>query len=208
MPLETWGKNFIATITSPYTNTTLSSNMFRILASEASTVVTFTPAVRGVANLNVGQYVDVTTNQNFTISSTKPIMVTQYMLGQSYYPGATTGDPAMGILVPTEQFRTSYSFTVPSSITNNFVNIVKPVAQAGLNAPTIYFDGVAINESNFSTAIGSSYHGVYKRNISSTPYTHTITSSQPFGIMVYGHASYTSYIYPGGLDLNLINIVE
>jgi hypothetical protein len=37
---------------------------------------------------------------------------------------------------------------------------------------------------------------------------HTNTSSQPFGIMVYGHASYTSYMYPGGLDLNIINIVN
>ncbi|MBU1244225.1 SUMF1/EgtB/PvdO family nonheme iron enzyme, partial [Myxococcota bacterium] len=208
MPLETWGKNFIATITNPYNGTTASSNMFRILASEASTVVTFTPAVRGVANLNAGQYVDVTTNQNFTISSTKPIMVTQYLLGQSYFSGANEGDPAMGTLVPTEQFRTSYSFSVPSSITHNYVNIVKPVALAGRNAPVIYFDGVALSEALFSTAIGSSYHGVYRRNISTSPYTHTITSSQPFGIMVYGYATTTSYMYPGGLDLNIINIVE
>ncbi|MBU1241174.1 hypothetical protein KJ865_15780, partial [Myxococcota bacterium] len=74
--------------------------------------------------------------------------------------------------------------------------------------PVIYFDGVPINESNFSLAIGSSYHGVYRRNISASPYTHTITSDQPFGIMVYGFAPYTSYFYPGGLDLNIINSAD
>jgi len=26
--------------------------------------------------------------------------------------------------------------------------------------------------------------------------------------MVYGNARFTSYMYPGGLDLNIINIVE
>ena len=30
-------------------------------------------------------------------------------------------------------------------------------------------------------------------------------SSQPFGIMVYGYSSFTSYLFPGGLDLNIIN---
>jgi hypothetical protein len=28
----------------------------------------------------------------------------------------------------------------------------------------------------------------------------------PFGIVVYGFGSYTSYMYPGGLDLTAINI--
>ena len=31
--------------------------------------------------------------------------------------------------------------------------------------------------------------------------THTISSSVPFGITVYGYANYTSYMYPGGLNL-------
>jgi hypothetical protein len=31
-----------------------------------------------------------------------------------------------------------------------------------------------------------------------------ITSSQPFGISVYGHGQDTSYWYPGGLDLDVI----
>jgi len=208
MPLETWGKNFIAAYTSPYTGTSSVANMYRVVAAEDGTTVTFSPAVRPVANLSKGQHVEFTATQDFSITSNKPIAVTQFMLGQQYFTNATTGDPSMTLIVPMEQYRKNYTFTVPSSMTNNFVNIIKPVAQPGKNAPTIYFDGVAIAESSFTQAIGTSYHGVHRRNISASPFNHTITSSQPFGIMVYGHAANTSYMYPGGLDLNIINIVE
>ena len=34
---------------------------------------------------------------------------------------------------------------------------------------------------------------------------HSISSDQPFGIVVYGYGQYTSYIYPGGLDFEQIN---
>ena len=37
---------------------------------------------------------------------------------------------------------------------------------------------------------------------------HTIESNEPFGIVVYGFANYTSYSYPGGLDLKFINPVD
>ncbi|MDY0003749.1 MAG: hypothetical protein RBU30_20800, partial [Polyangia bacterium] len=88
------------------------------------------------------------------------------------------------------------------------LNIVKSVAQPGRNAPTVYLDGVAIPETNFSAAIGNSYLGVARLDITAAPYTHVIESDQPFGIMVYGFARYTSYFYPGGLDLNVINAVN
>jgi hypothetical protein len=35
--------------------------------------------------------------------------------------------------------------------------------------------------------------------------SHLIESSQPFGIVLYGYATYTSYMLPGGLDLAPIN---
>ncbi len=32
---------------------------------------------------------------------------------------------------------------------------------------------------------------------------HTATGNQPFGIEVYGYGYFTSYMYPGGLDLGV-----
>ena len=34
--------------------------------------------------------------------------------------------------------------------------------------------------------------------------SHSITGSAAFGITVYGYGQYTSYWYPGGLDLSTI----
>ena len=34
---------------------------------------------------------------------------------------------------------------------------------------------------------------------------HTINSSAAFGIVVYGYGRFTSYMYPGGLDLERIS---
>jgi hypothetical protein len=35
---------------------------------------------------------------------------------------------------------------------------------------------------------------------------HEIHGDSPFGLVVYGYGSRTSYMYPGGLDLRIVNI--
>ena len=42
--------------------------------------------------------------------------------------------------------------------------------------------------------------------IAGGPHTITGDSEDGFGIAVYGVGSYTSYMYPGGLDIKQINI--
>ena len=200
-PLETWGANYIATTTAYATE-----NQYRVLSSVDSNTVTFNPgSVHGNVTLNEGEYVDLQTTEDFSVSCSEPCAVTEFTLADDYFGSSVDSDPAMGLLVPVEQFRKDYTFLVPSSMTRNYVNIIKPV---GIGAPTIFMDGVAIDEVDFGFAIGNSYYGVARVNISSAPYAHTLESSQPFGIMVYGFASYTSYFYAGGLDLNIINVLE
>jgi len=201
-PLETWGKHYVATITdyAPI-------NWFRVVSSTNNNTVTFTPStVHTAVTLQAGEYVEFQATEHFSVDCTETCAVTEFILADDLFAGDS--DPAMALLVPTEQFRKDYSFTVPSSMTYNWVNVIKPVAQPGRNTPTVYLDGSAIPEASFTAAIGNSYFGVARLDISSAPYPHTITSDQPFGIMVYGFASYTSYFYPGGLDLNLINSVN
>ncbi len=198
-PLETWGKSYVATITDH-----APTNWFRVVSSADSNTVTFNPAaVQSAVVLNEGEYVEFEATQHFSVDCTEPCAVTEFILADDLFTGDS--DPAMALLVPTEQFRRDYTFAVPPSMTHNWVNVIKPV---GIGAPTVYLDGVAIPEASFSQAIGTSYYGVARLDISSAPYDHQISSNQQFGIMVYGFASYTSYFYPGGLDLNLINSVN
>ena len=207
-PLETWGQDYVVPVTA-YAQ----ENQYRVLSAVDNNLVTFTPDVEGSGGvtLNEGDEVTFQTTQNFSVNCTQPCLVTQFILADTYFGAGIDSDPAMGLMVPVEQFRRDYTFQVPSSMTLNYVTIVKPVAQPGIGAPTVYLNGVAILETSFSPAIGTSYLGVARVDLTTGypgVYSFTVDSDQPFGIMVYGFASFTSYLYPGGLDLNLLNSVN
>ena len=115
------------------------------------------------------------------------------MVGQNY-SGSTSaeapGDPAMALAVPVEQFRTSYRFLAPESFEQSYVNVI---AREGAS---VQLDGAEV--SGFEEIPGSVY---LVAKIAVEGEAHAIEGSTPFGIAVYGVGSYTSYMYPGGLDL-------
>ena len=53
--------------------------------------------------------------------------------------------------------------------------------------------------------MGSSGLGVVRHALPKGA-VHTMSSDVPFGIVVYGYGMYTSYMYPGGLDLKTIDV--
>ena len=67
-----------------------------------------------------------------------------------------TGDPAMTISVPTEQYRKAYSFHAPTNYESNFVNITAPTgANITLDGqPTAYgpYDGLSLRASRSASA--------------------------------------------------------
>jgi hypothetical protein len=126
-------------------------------------------------------------------------MVGQFLVGQDYAGSGSSGaegqgDPAMSLAIPSEQFRTDYTFLAPSSYPTSYV------AVTAANGSTVTLDGTPV--SGFAP-VGSTGFGT--TNVMIPPGRHSITGSQPFGIVVYGYGSYTSYMYPGGLDLEAIN---
>jgi hypothetical protein len=55
------------------------------------------------------------------------------------------------------------------------------------------------------TAIGGTGFGVARVEVSNQgDGTHALSGDQKFGVQVYGYGQYTSYWYPGGLDLKFI----
>jgi hypothetical protein len=211
IPSESWGKKFIATRTEPQSPSTPEPNVYKILSRDANNTITFYPqSVHQEVTLNAGEYVEFTATEDFAVESTQPMMVGQFTVGQNYYTNELDyhGDPAFSLVVPHEQYRDSYTFLVPDTITYNYVNIVAEVGEAGGDDPGIMLDGSPVD---FSTApvIGNSTYGVVRVDLSNSPTNyHTVTGNYPFGIMVYGFAAYTSYFYPGGLDLEYIYPVE
>jgi hypothetical protein len=105
-------------------------------------------------------------------------------------------------VVPVEQHRNAYTFLAPDTFPVNYVNIVKRV---GLGSPSVTLDGSPIDEASFSAPVGETSYGVARVPISGT--AHVLTCDEPVGLMVYGFAPYTSYLYPGGMDVLPINPV-
>ena len=99
----------------------------------------------------------------------------------------------MTIAVPTEQFRRQYLFVAPTTFDENWVNLVAP------SGADIELDGEPVTADSFEP-IGSSGYGVARLRLSQSD-VHTVEGGASFGATVYGYGQYTSYMYPGGLDL-------
>lgn len=211
IPAEAWGEEFIVTRTEPQSPDTPEPNVIKVLSREDNNTITFYPAsVHEAVTLGKGEYVELQTGEDFRMVSTEPMMVAQFTVSQNFYTALSDywGDPAFGLVVPFEQYRDSYSFAMPSTMTYNYVNIIAEIGSDGMTDPGIMLDGQAVSFTG-SNPIGESEYGVVTVDLSaSVSQYHTITGNSPFGIMVYGFAQYTSYLYPGGLDLEYINPIQ
>jgi hypothetical protein len=191
-PNETWGREYVvsglrdrgATVASPV----------RLVSRVDGNALTFDPpSAHAPVTLGAGEVLDFATAQHFVVRGTGAFLPVQFMRGQGY-DRTRAGDPAMVAEVPVEQYRTSYDFTVPSTYVANFINAVTAAGGA------LEMDGVALRGS--SSDVGR--FTIYTLPI--TPGNHHLASpgGQGIGLKVYGVAPYTSYMYPGGLDLRRI----
>lgn len=198
-PLDTWGDSFIVSASEPLRG---EPNLIRIVSGADNNALTFDPpSAHSSVTLSRGESIEFETREDFQVTgSAGAILVSQFLVGQDYdgigSSGAMgQGDPAMSFAIPTEQFRTEYTFLAPDTFERSFVNVTAPagaeVTIAGQGPVTGWR---AVGGTGFQTARVEIPGG-----------THTITSSQGFGIVVYGFGSYTSYMYPGGLDFEQIN---
>lgn len=190
-PFETLSEHYI--VTSPAVTSLPNGKIqnVRIIAAEPNTTLTYDPPQSGAATFlaNAGQFVEIRNANSFAVRADKRILVAQYMNGQS--AGGNTGDPGMTLAVGTAQYRREYLFHAPTNYEVNYVNIVAPTGA------TITLDGVV--QTGF-TAIGSTGYGVLRKQLAKNG-NHKIEGDERFGISVYGYGQYTSYWYPGGLNL-------
>lgn len=192
LPYETWGKNFVVARTHPLGS---EPNVIRIYSGGDDNTIRFNPQVASDVTLNSGQYYEFQANENFHIVATEPLLIGQFIVG-STFGGSTTdvGDPSLCFIVPVDQYRSSYLFITPDTYTTSYVSVTASTGDE------VSLDGVPIATW---TSVGTSSFSTSDMEVE--PGAHTISSDHTFGIIVYGFAPYTSYAYPGGLDLNMIN---
>lgn len=102
------------------------------------------------------------------------------------------GDPAMLLIPPVEQFRTSYLFLIPEAYLEDYVNVVAP------SGATVSLDGESIPNASF---VGVTADWMVAR-LKTSDGVHRIQANQPIGVTVYGFDDDVSYGYAAGMNLN------
>lgn len=195
-PVSTWGTRYLLRRTRPAVG---EPNHLRIVAAVNDTEIRYGDA-RTPDVLQAGETISFPLRSDtLSIVASRPILVAQFLVGQSYSelagaPPAPYGDPSMSIVAPVVQFRRGYVFLTPDTYDRNSVAIV------GREGAVVMLDGAAVE---MTTA-----DGLASADVPIEPGYHVVRSDQPLGIQVYSLADYTSYMYPGGLNLFEVSILE
>jgi hypothetical protein len=199
MPAETLGQHYVVTMpTGPLGN--VPGATVRMVGNVDGTGLTYQPAVAGAPpSLNAGQVVEFDATTDFVVSGSHEFLVGTVMKsGQVVDPGASKGmqegDPSLSAAVAVEQYRVKYVFLAPDDYDINYADAVAPMSAS------LMLDGANVTAT--PTRVGTTGYGVFRIHLTSgNSGAHTLTSDQPIGLQVLGYGLYTSYQYPGGLDL-------
>ena len=208
-PTLTWGRSFL---TGSWLFR-LSGELYRVVASEPSTVVRGqctpinAPTIESFTeHLSLaGSYADfyIRLDRFCSFHADKPVMLTQF--GASLRVDGR-GDPSLSIVPPVEQYTSEYTYLAHRSY-QNFINIMIPVfrnADAN-NTVNVTLDGKLIlpHKWNAVHCSDDSICGYVARlNVTGRDASHTVESSAPVGVMVYGYADARSYAHPAGMKLS------
>ena len=155
-------------------------------------MITTDPVLPGFpTTLADGEWFEFTSSGSFVMTGDGPFMPVQYLAGQD--GGAGAGDPAMVQMVPVEQFLDRYAFVTGTGYNVHYVHVTR---EAG--AADVFVDGTMV----------TGYYAVGEYEVADwviSEGSHFASSDDAFGIVGVGYTGYTSYAYPGGLELEIIN---
>ncbi|MEZ4385271.1 MAG: IgGFc-binding protein [Nannocystaceae bacterium] len=191
LPLDYWGKKYVG---APSPKRGSEDHHWRVYGGDDGVTVTTTPPQPGTPfTVNKGEWKSlvVSSGTSFIFEGDGPFLPVQYLEGQN--SGAGTGDPSMYQMVPVEQFLNSYAFATGTNYPNHYAQIIRPVGAADVT-----IDGNTV----------SGYYTVGDFEVADVKISeggHLAKSADPFGIVGLGYSSATSYAYPGGMRLKVIN---
>jgi hypothetical protein len=192
---QTWG-NFV-----PVANLPLrpQGSVYRVIATEDDTELSFNGTV--VATLDRGEFYDSgEQTDDGVFSADKPIYVTQFMTGSSRPGTGNVGDPAMGVMVPAEQYLTGYTFSTVGGrqFAQHYLTVIAHNEDIGVS---VMLNGSIVPAGEFSPLTGSDYSVA---RVALDEGVHNTTSVRPHGVTVQGYNRDDSYLYAGGARFEFI----
>jgi hypothetical protein len=154
-----------------------------------------------VVTNDAGRSYDIIVDGPVEFQASQPIQVAHFANGLQFdfaeYMESQVGDPCEILLPPAGHYlMTNIVFTldaVTGDFTENYLNIIVP--QSALT--NTWVDGSTVDATNFVPIGTSGYYGAQITITNSG--VHTVTSSQPVGVQVYGFGDVDAYGYFGGI---------
>jgi hypothetical protein len=197
-PTSTWGQEYV--VARSKSRGMNEADVIRVLAQADGTTVSVNPPISPACpTLGVGQYCEFDIMGDVEISASQPILVGHYLksvIVSGFGGSMGTGDPALSLAVPTEQFRTTHTFLVPSQYKEQFISVVTPAGS------TVLLDGTDVT-AQFSTFGSGDWTAA---RIPVSPGQRKIDCPGGCGVEVYGYDNAVSYLFAAGLDLTQIVI--
>lgn len=203
-PAETLGKRYFVTVPTAHHGKPF-GHVVRLYGNIDGTQLTYPGKNPGGPSLiNAGQVVDLgVVSDDFEVVGDHELAVASFQVGASLIDpdlpaNQQKGDPAQSLMASLEQYRTKYVFLAPSDYDVSFIDVVQPMSAK------LTLDGVAVAAE--PVALSSGY-GVARIPLGAgNDGAHVLTATQAVGVQVMGYGTYTSYQYPGGLNLSTIAI--
>jgi len=210
-PSVAWGTKYL---TAPTANT--SPNYYRIYFQDPTAIVkvngvTLTPADLVSVN-GVPVYYQYQSDNPLSITSDKPINVSQFMLTPGCTSSAIDAGPEMIILSPVEQAITSVVFFSPTSgraiidgsgSYTSYMNVIIPASKAS----TFKLDGVTPAAGSFTVHpqdAGYSYARLLVNSLSK----HSLTADTGFVAIAYGYGDGESYGFNAGTSIKNLSSIK
>jgi IgGFc binding protein len=203
-PAETLGNHYFVTVpTSPSGKPV--GHFVRLVGNVDGTKLDYPGATPLLAptTLDAGQVVDLgLVTSDFELVSDQSLAVVTFQLGGSLVdsdaaPQERKGDPSQSAPAPVEQFRKHYVFLAPDDYDVSYVDIVMKAGSS------VSVDGAPMTDA--PTPVSSGWSIARVKLGAGQDGAHTIEASEPVGVQVVGYGRFTSYQYPGGLDLSPIS---
>jgi hypothetical protein len=199
LPVETLGRRYFVTRPTAPAGSGASEHVVKLVGNVDGTKLTYPGAKPPGApdTIDAGELVDLgKVNVDFEIQGDHELTVMSLMVGAGPTTSEQKGDPSQSFMTSVEQYRLKYVFLAPDDYDVNYVDVVQPMDAK------ITLDGAPVTTA--PTALSSGF-GVARVKLGpGTSGAHVLVSDKQVGIQVLGYGSYTSYQYPGGLNLGRI----
>jgi hypothetical protein len=197
-PAETLGKDYVVTVPTSVSHRVV-GHVVRLYGNRDGTHLTYAPQKPDGAPdaLDAGQVADLgIVKSDFRVTGDQEFAVGTFMLAGTVADPVThgKGDPSMSLATATAQYRKRYVFLAPNDYDTSYADVVAPIGAK------VTIDGSSVTEGK---PLGATGFAISRTYLSHTG-AHHLEADQPVGLQLVGYGAYTSFQYPGGLELRAI----